>query len=341
MFHKFAITGLSILAFLAPAFAATRTITVDDDRAQCRGAEYASLPEALSAAAPGDAILICAGSYAVPAGGLVVDKSALRLIASGPTGSVRVVPQAARPGGPASAGFIIAADDVRLEGLDIARFSGPGVSAGTRQPVSGLVLERNRIHHNQVGIVLQQSAALVVHNAVDHNGLQGIVAGPGSNAQIRDNAVTANSTAPGFTAGIEIVEAAGGVIVAGNRCLGNAVGLRLNRSSGVLVQGNQLNGNRLGLDLFASHHNQITGNEFNDNTALAGVWVRQASTGNVLQFNQATGNRYDGIFVFADAARGNSLSGNRLEGNTEHGLHHGASVRANAGLEVARSRPLR
>ncbi|MBI5083049.1 MAG: right-handed parallel beta-helix repeat-containing protein [Acidobacteria bacterium] len=341
MFHKIALTGLSILASLATALPATRTITVDDDRAQCQAAEFTSIQHALAAAAVGDTIRICSGVYAAPTGGLVIDKDALSLIAAGASGTVRIVPGATTPGAATTPGLTIAADGVRLQGLDIARFSGAGIAAGSGRPVAGLVLEQNRIHHNQIGILLQRSGALVARNTVDHNALQGIVAGPGSAVQIRDNLVTSNSTAPGFTAGIEIVEAAGGVIVSGNKSFGNAVGLRLNRSSGVMVQGNHLNGNRLGMDVFASHRNQVTDNEFNSNTALAGVWLRQASSGNSVQFNQATGNRYDGIFVFADAAQGNSFDGNRLEGNTDHGLHYAKTARARSGLVVARTQPMR
>src|SRR6201984_3555495 len=59
--------SLALFAFLVsfvsrPAFAGPKII-VDDDRMQCRDAQYASIQAAVLAANPGTEIVVCAGTY--------------------------------------------------------------------------------------------------------------------------------------------------------------------------------------------------------------------------------------------------------------------------------------
>jgi hypothetical protein len=72
---------LAALAALAavPALAAADTIKVDDNRVQCPLAEFTTLTAAVAAAANGDTIRVCAGTYLIPSGspssGLKIEKN--------------------------------------------------------------------------------------------------------------------------------------------------------------------------------------------------------------------------------------------------------------------------
>lgn len=71
-----ALTGLAAL----PSIASALTITVDDDRAQCPLADETTLTAAVAAAANGDTVKVCAGTYNVPGGpapssGLRIEKN--------------------------------------------------------------------------------------------------------------------------------------------------------------------------------------------------------------------------------------------------------------------------
>ena len=56
------LVGAGVLCLSQSAYAAT--LTVDDDRADCPAAAYTSVQAAVDAAAPGDTVTICPGSYA-------------------------------------------------------------------------------------------------------------------------------------------------------------------------------------------------------------------------------------------------------------------------------------
>ena len=64
------------------AAAGTRTVVVDDDRAQCPRAEYTDIQSAIAAVNPGATIKVCGGSYG---GDLTIGKS-VNLMAQNPAG---------------------------------------------------------------------------------------------------------------------------------------------------------------------------------------------------------------------------------------------------------------
>src|SRR5215203_3971695 len=69
-----------LLALLAAPAASAATLSVDDDRKDCTAAGYASIQDAIDAAAPGDTIAICPGRYvegngAANSNALTVDKT--------------------------------------------------------------------------------------------------------------------------------------------------------------------------------------------------------------------------------------------------------------------------
>jgi len=80
--RKLLITLIAALACMAalPSLASALTITVDDDRAQCPLADEITLTAAVAAAANGDTVKVCAGTYTVPGGpapssGLKIEKN--------------------------------------------------------------------------------------------------------------------------------------------------------------------------------------------------------------------------------------------------------------------------
>ena len=79
-----ALVGLAAL----PSLASALTITVDDDRVQCPLADETTLTAAVAAAANGDTVKVCAGTYNVPGGpapssGLRIEKN-ISIAGAGP-----------------------------------------------------------------------------------------------------------------------------------------------------------------------------------------------------------------------------------------------------------------
>jgi parallel beta-helix repeat protein len=62
-----------------------QVLTVDDDRHQCRRADFTTIQEAVTAAEPGTTILVCAGTYIEQ---VLITKNGLRLVAKGRPGTV-------------------------------------------------------------------------------------------------------------------------------------------------------------------------------------------------------------------------------------------------------------
>lgn len=92
--------ALASVGFTATARAAT--LSVDDDRAQCPAAQYTSIQAAVDAAADGDTIAVCPGSYAEGSGGvgtnaLTITKN-LTIMGAG-ADLVTISPKASSPAG--------------------------------------------------------------------------------------------------------------------------------------------------------------------------------------------------------------------------------------------------
>ena len=80
------LAALAILVFaFAPTAWSATTWLVDEDRADCPRADFNSIQAAVAAAAPGDKILVCPGTYREQ---VMVTKSDLRLEAKGAPGAV-------------------------------------------------------------------------------------------------------------------------------------------------------------------------------------------------------------------------------------------------------------
>lgn len=139
-----------------PASGAHRLI-VDDDRAQCRDAEFTSIQAAVEAAVPGQTILVCPGTYREQ---VTIRTDNLRLIARGRRGAVQLRGEVEKP----EYGFhILGAFGVRIEGFDIRLFH-----------ESGILIEGggdNRIRNNVTAVNSHDGIQLIgsFRNLIEHN----------------------------------------------------------------------------------------------------------------------------------------------------------------------------
>jgi Bacterial Ig domain len=136
--------ALAGFALLAPASASAAQHVVDDDRMECPSAGYTSIAAAIAAAAPGDTVSVCHGTYLEGAAGdgatsLTIDKE-LTLKGEG-AGRVYVGPS----------GDIAAASPVLRDA------AGNVISVvGTRADISGITVFGNR-KHVEAGIAFVNS----------------------------------------------------------------------------------------------------------------------------------------------------------------------------------------
>lgn len=174
-----------------PGAVSSRVLTVDDDRADCKHADFTTIQEAVTAAEPGSTILVCAGTYRE---WVVIEKNELRLLAQGKPGDVVLDGQnvpgtnctPASPLASQCAGFEVRnGHGNRIEGFLVRRYWEAGI--WLRMGSSGNTIRKNVTtespHHD--GIQLQNSPRnLIEHNvafANPHANSCGInVAGPGS-----------------------------------------------------------------------------------------------------------------------------------------------------------------
>ena len=249
--------ALLVTAFAPSAWSAT-TWRVDDDRANCPRASFRTIQAAVDAAAPGDTIRVCRGTYREQ---VIVRKNNLRL--------------EARPGA-----VVVEGEGVRFAGLWLQDVTGVLVQGFTvrGQKEAAIALERaneNRVRKNvthatgHMGIYLTASSRNVVEENVSFdNPLEGIEVVVGSNENlIRGNRVFGNRRWGILVAGPAAAPAVGNVVVgnwvernapygiqAGNRAhgtriLGNRVlqsgevGIHVRNSTGVVVARNTLAAN--------------------------------------------------------------------------------------------------
>ena len=164
------------LVIQAPVAAAgTRTVVVDDDRAQCPRAEYTDIESAIAAVDPGATIKVCGGSYG---GDLIIGKS-VNLMAQNPAG-----PDVDCLGGEAiGAGASVINGTVTVTGtgsgtaVDGFVIRGADTGIATSDEGSGYRLRRNVIEGNGTfGIDLRSAGgqtSTVERNCIRGNGANG------------------------------------------------------------------------------------------------------------------------------------------------------------------------
>jgi parallel beta-helix repeat protein len=257
------------------------TLVVDEDRADCRDADFTSIQAAVDAAAAGATIIVCAGTYHE---WVVIGKSELRLIATGKPGDVVLDGQdiAGSACSPTSttavqcAGFELRdAHDNLIEGFMVRRYWEAGI--WLRLGSSGNTIRNNVTtespHHD--GIQLQNSPG----NVIEHNT---------SFAN-----VTPNLNACGINVG---GAASVGNIVRQNEVFENDFGIQVAGGAGDnVVFNNESHDNRqFGIrNVGTSNGTMIEENRVLDNTGPGIALLLGPPTGVIVARNKAFGNTLD------------------------------------------------
>lgn len=357
--------AIMALAALAPASAmAASTLVVDDDgfasAASCDGATvaYTTIQSAVDAAAPGDTIMVCPGTYSES---VTVSTAGLNLV--GPYAGINAAwcpdrLNTATVVGGASNGFTLAADGVIVDGFRIGGSSAYGIE--TSELFSGYKIRNNVIEDNAAGIYLNADGSIL--SRVKRNCL-------------RDNNATFSDLTPFPTAGTGIYTDQGldnaDILVNGfRRHLNVAINLvtdldptgtfNVTETSNIRVGGNNSVNDRTFLSVFNADHVYVSGNRVTQNSSgqdwngsaiyvgggsdiggpgasaititnnkivstqlpngfYAGIAVRGSADDTVISFNTIKGT-YNGISITSDALGAAYVRGNAVWNAHNNGI---------------------
>ena len=336
--------AFALLALGAQA-ASAKVITVDDNGLDCRKADFNTIQAAVTAAAPGDTIKVCAGTYVeqvvIPAG-----KNDLTLRSHTPLAAVIKAPPAMV--NEKAIVLVRGAQNVTIDAFTIAG-PGGGICDSIRYGVridggASAALSHNHIteirdnpfggcqngNAIQVGRQFegQTGTAKITKNKIDRYQKSGVVVdGTGSGAEIRDNEITGvGPTATIAQNGVQISRNAT-ADVQGNEISQNLYSpqtfasagvLVFNTSGGVAIEHNILSHNdesvysdtNTGLVV---RHNKISNSTF-DGVGLI------TTTGATVSHNFSEDSGFDGIYVSSDSTN-NLITNNQMEDNADHDAH--------------------
>ena len=318
---------MAALTFAPQAFT-QRPLVVDDDRAQCRNAQYTRIQDAVNAAGPGARIDVCAGTYLEEVVIATAAKNNLRLHARGRPGSVVV-----DGNNTMMHGFALEhVNGVLLEGFDVRRYHDDIVLEDADH--NTLRFNRTSAAWDHDGIVVTGgSDANNIHHNVSFNNQRPIGCGISVGGGSRDNRVHHNVTFGNMNSGIllggGLLGPAGpGNVISHNRIVDNPGHGILNSLTG---------GSRI-------HHNYIRHNGFRADRPGHGVFLTGAGTtavlvahnrirnstldgislangdSNQIRRNHSRNNGRDGIRADS-ASTDNTFSRNHMRQNTEHDCH--------------------
>jgi parallel beta-helix repeat protein len=344
--HRKSCLGVAaaVVALAAPSAAQAVEFRVDDDRAQCPTAEFTSINQAILAAAPGDTIRVCPGTY--PEYVLVTKPIELRGAKSGnaaaPSRSEDEVPDPTKEsvvvnGG--QGGFDVIASGVVIDGFTIQ--GNPGAAS---YPNAGIYLRTG-------------SDREILDNVIRDNGLGTYAEGAQSNLTIQRNAYLDNRREPNpsfipaggiFAAGGQLNEteiqdnlfsgnaqfainigdgSAGGLEITHNEAEDESTFLVIGRTTNTLVAYNRVEDLRAsGILAFGStvgmrvEHNDFRAGETNSNgsairfTSSFGAGANDAP---IIEHNKAFGFSLDGVSL--NRTTGATVRHNQLDLN-RHGV---------------------
>ena len=265
----------------SPPKGGKHVLLVDDNKAQCKKADFTTIQAAVNAASPGATILVCAGTYQEA---VTVTKNDLRIRAKGAPGAVVLdgMAQTLMP-----AGFYIQnASGNLISGFRIQNFHEAGIlldngdgnrirkNVTTGAHHDGIELRLgssgNRIEHNRAidnlasnacGIQIRDagSSGNVVRHNVSINNNWGIRVGLAAT----DNVVFHNRSNNNRAFGILDFSGGNGTSIKGNRARGNPTGIAIQGSTGVTVARNHAFGNTLDLQWDGTGSNTFRNNHCN------------------------------------------------------------------------------
>jgi parallel beta-helix repeat protein len=255
-------------------------LVVDNDKAQCKKADFTRIQAAVNAASPGATILVCAGTYQES---VTIAKNDLRIRAKGAPGSVVLDGMAQT----LLAGFYIQnASGNLISGFRIQNFHEAGIllDNGDGNRIRNNVT--TGAHHDGIEVRLGSSGNLIEHNLVIDNlasnacGIQ--IRDAGSTANVvrhnkainnnwgiriglgaTNNTVFHNRAVNNRAFGILNFSGGGGTSIKGNRAFGNPTGISIQGSTGVTVARNHAFGNTLDLQWDGAGSNTFQNNHCN------------------------------------------------------------------------------
>lgn len=311
-------------------------LVVDDDRRQCRNANFTSIQEAVNAATPGMTISVCAGTYTEQ---ITIPDSKDGITLRGSTGTIVKAPAVMLE--PKAIIHVDGADDVTIERLTI---TGPGGGACDSLRSGVLVddegsatISDNRITQIrdqplsncqdgdavQIGSFINGSSspgvATIVRNQIDGYQKNGVTVNEeGSFADVLDNNVTGSgptnvSAQNGIQVGFGAVAAVSRNNVSRNLFTGDtfsATGILLFQpGSNVTVERNEVAQNDSGISTFGATMPLIRRNRVSRNT-LDGIDLTGGTTRSVVSRNDSLDNDNDGLFVDEGSTQ-NTISRNK------------------------------
>jgi parallel beta-helix repeat protein len=248
----------------SPPAGGKHVLLVDDDKAQCKEADFTTIQAAVTAAAPQTTILVCAGTYHES---VTITKNDLRITAKRAPGAVVLD----GVGETLFAGFYIQnASGNLIRGFRIQHFHEAGIlldngdgnrirmNVTTGAHHDGIELRvgssGNRIEHNRAinnlasnacGIQIRDAGSTgnVVRHNVAVNNNWGIRVGLAATG----NTVFHNRSVNNRAFGILNFSGANGTSIKGNRVFRNPTGISVQGSTGVTVARNHAFGNTLDL----------------------------------------------------------------------------------------------
>ena len=340
--------ALALAALAAgPGQALAATLEVDDDKVECKKAPHSSIQAAVTAAAPGDSIKVCPGTYQEQ---VRITKDGLKLFSRNPLAAIIKAPAAMSD--PKAIVEITGAEDVTVRDFTI---TGPGggpcdslrfgvlVGGPASDPTSA------EIRHNHItritdtppggcqnghGVLVGRGSqslvgtADIVDNTIDAYQKGGVVVdNSGSSAVVRQNTIDGLG-AVNFIAqnGVQVSRDAVAE-VRHNTITDNQFSPQTFASAGVLVfeanaatevTHNTILRNDEGVYLQSQDGGVFSHNESSDNTfdGFGLLDTRNAA----VEHNVAERNGYDGVYAGSDTEE-NSIAFNRFADNAEHDCH--------------------
>ncbi|HXM35588.1 MAG TPA: right-handed parallel beta-helix repeat-containing protein [Pyrinomonadaceae bacterium] len=305
----------------------------------CSGSTYPTIQSAVTAANPGDTIVVCPGTYVeqvtVPAG-----KNNLTLRSQSPLAAVIKAPAVML-----APKAIVRVNGARSVTIRAFTITGPGgfgcdsLEYGIRVDNGGSAFIRDNhiteIRDNpfggcQNGVAIlvgrfaegQIGSAVIQNNRIDKYQKGGIViSNLGSRADITDNNVKGvGPTSVIAQNGIQI-SAGAKANVEDNEVSDNiytpqtvvSTGILLFEPGQVNLEDNQASRNDVNIYAFNAPNPVITGNRVSDGP-FDGIDLTDGTKGAIVSHNTSRNNVMDGIFIDA-ASTGNTITHNRLRGN--------------------------